>query len=148
MPRAIKTFGAIRGGKLYITDRPAFDAAVGDMKAGAVEVTVKHLYAKRSLSQNAYYRGVVVPLIADALTDAWGEDISEEEAHDQLKSLFNVRTIDTENGTVSLIGSTSKLTTVEFSAYVEKCVQWAASFLSINIPDPLKIEGAKDQLRA
>jgi hypothetical protein len=44
-----------------------------------------------------------------------------------------------EEGKPETVKSTTLLSTVEFSEFVEKCRQWAAE-QGFNIPDPTKVE--------
>ena len=94
---------------------------------------------KRSLNQNAYYHGVVVPLVMTGLKDVGYSDIkSNEDAHEVLKYLFlkkKIGNVDTGE-VIELLGSTAKLTTTEFMTFISDVQQWAAEFLNIQIPDP------------
>lgn len=71
----------------------------GHMKVGAgylksfagrgnirLEVTV--LRGQRSLSQNAWWHGVVFPHIAKCLSDAWGRNVTMDEAKQTMKDMF------------------------------------------------------------
>ncbi len=104
----------------------------------------KHLiristYSKRSLRQNAYYHGVVVPMVRQGLFDAGYMEVTEnEDAHEIIKHLFLKKKYasDTNGDEVVITGSTRKLTTVEFNQVLAEVIQWAAAYLSIVIPDP------------
>lgn len=148
MPRQVEAVGTIKAGKLYIVDRVKFDDAVTHLPEGPVTLLVKSTKPKRSTKQNAYYYAIVVPMIARAMSEAYGEDVDHDETHEFLKVQFNLRTIETENGSVQLAGSTTRLDTAEFTSYVEKCRNWAAEFFGISIPDPVKIETANQPLPA
>ncbi|WP_343302884.1 hypothetical protein AAHN97_15160 [Chitinophaga niabensis] len=93
----------------------------------------------RSLSQNAYYWGVVCDMVRDGLIDAGFESIeSGEDAHEVMKGLFLKRDVINYNTGEILTGavSTTELTTTEFNQYIEKIQQWAAEYLGISIPSP------------
>lgn len=81
---------------------------------------------QRSLSQNAYYHGIVVKLIADHC------GYEPEDCHQALRTRFL-----SEPGELGLarVRSTTELDTREFTEYVERCRQLAAE-MGINIPDP------------
>lgn len=104
----------------------------------------KHLirisaYSKRSLRQNAYYHGVVVPMVRQGLFDAGYMEVTEDEdAHEIIKRLFLKKKYasDTNGDEVVITGSTRKLTTIEFNQFLAEVIQWAAAYLSIVIPDP------------
>ena len=106
-----------------------YNSYIDGLKEGRYVVTIKKYVEKRSLKQNAYYHGVVVKMIADHC------GMSPDEAHDGLKGMF----LRIENDLLPTIGSTRKLSTVDFIAYIEKCVIWAAEFLSLVIPDPYEV---------
>ena len=89
------------------------------------------LYRKqRSNPQNAYYWGVVLPMIADEL----GYDI--DEIHDLMKLKFNKQVRQGTRGEMALPGSTTKLTTTEFEEYLERIRVWAITEFGIKIPLP------------
>jgi hypothetical protein len=92
---------------------------------------------KRSLSQNAYYWGVVVAMVHEGLRDM-GNDVSLQETHEFLKHRFNSKEIvNTLIGEVhSVPMSTTALNKEDFGAYIEKIQQFAAEYLNINIPNP------------
>lgn len=94
---------------------------------------------KRSLMQNAYYHGVVVPLVREGLVNNGFREVkTNEDAHEVMKALFLKRKIKNEESgdIIEINGSTQKLTTVEFMTYLEEIAQWAASYLGITIPQP------------
>lgn len=80
----------------------------------------------RTLKANAYYWVAVVGIPAQHF------GYSVEEMHEALKWLF-LRKF--EEGKPETVRSTTELSTVEFSEYVEKCRKWAAEE-GLVIPDP------------
>jgi len=94
---------------------------------------------KRSLPQNAYYHGVIIPLVLEGLKDiGYNEIRSHEDAHEVLKYLFLKKQIPNENTgeVVEILGSTAKLTTTEFNLFIDQVIQWAAEYLNVQIPLP------------
>jgi len=93
---------------------------------------------KRSLNQNAFYHGVVVPLVKDGLRDAGYNDVrTNEDAHEVIKYLFLKKKL--ANGTggfIELLGSTATLSTVEFMDLISSIQQWALEYMNIDIPSP------------
>lgn len=91
----------------------------------------------RSLMQNAYYWGVVVPIVKDALVDQ-GWKVTNKEAHDHLKSEFGKGELINETTGVILETrmSTAKMSTVRFMEYIADIQQWSAEYLNTVIPDP------------
>lgn len=149
MPKILTTYGNVADGRLNLTERDKFTAALGGWRDGAVKLVVTYLYGKRSNPQNAYYWAVVVPLIREGMEESMGESITDEEVHEWLKQQFNPRPIRTTNGhTFTLPGDTKSLDTAEFAAYLERCRQFAADTLGIDIPDPVKLETACGALNA
>lgn len=103
-----------------------------------IAVTVERKRNKRSQNQNAYYWGVVVKMICEAMNDA-GENVTPDEVHGFLKFRYlRVQKIDEETGEViyEFGRSTQKLNTVEFALYLDNCIQFAAHYLNIAIPPP------------
>lgn len=81
-------------------------------------------------------------MVRDALNDAGYREVkTPEDAHEILKNLFlRKKKYNRKNGrTKEIAGSTATLTTVEFNTYVEEIIQWAAEYLSIQIPLPNEI---------
>lgn len=103
---------------------------------GEVGIVVEPYKYNRSGSQNRYYWGVVIPLIADEI----GEE--KDVTHDILKARFlkYKKTIKSkrtgQEKTMTVVGSTTKMTTVEFMEYTETVKRWASIHLNIFIPDP------------
>lgn len=81
---------------------------------------------KRSLQQNRYYWGVVCNLVSDHTGYA------PEESHQIMAEMF----LSYENKGKAFTKSTTKLKTVEFEEYMEKCRRWAAMELQVYIPLP------------
>jgi hypothetical protein len=92
---------------------------------------------KRSILQNGYYWGAVIPAIQDGLKDL-GHELDKEEIHDWLKGKFNyTEVINKSTGQYEQVPiSTTKLTRTEFCEYIEKIQRFAAEFLNVVIPDP------------
>ncbi len=87
---------------------------------------------KRSLNQNAYYWGVVLPLVKDGLRDIGYREIKTiDDTHEALKYMFLKKQIGNENTgeVIEILGSTAKLTTVNFNEYIEDIAKWCAEFL-------------------
>lgn len=102
-----------------------------------ITITVEKRKRKRSLNQNAYYFGVVVPLVRNGINQ-FGNEFSIEETHEYLKANFNLKeVINTNTGEVMKVPlSTANLTTINFMEYIEKIQRFAANDLCIVIPDP------------
>lgn len=100
------------------------------------KIKVERKFKKRSNSQNAYYFGCVIPLINERLREL-GNEFSNQDVHEAMKSKFCVGEIVNENGVQEeFVRSTATLRTVEFMEYLDKITVWAAQFLGITIPLP------------
>lgn len=94
---------------------------------------------KRSLPQNSYYWMILTEYIQPGLYEAgWREIKTKEDAHDFVRGLFlKSKSVNEISGeTVERIKSTTELTTSQFSEYLDEIAQWAAEYLSIQIPSP------------
>lgn len=96
----------------------------------AVSVTVSRTKNPRSLNQNAYYWGVVLPVI--------GKNIgyTTNETHDALKDMF----LTDRTGRIPRVKSTTTMSTSEFEEYVATVRTWAYAELNITVPLPNNIE--------
>ena len=92
----------------------------------------------RSLPQNAYYHGCIVPEIKRGMYEIGYDEISTNQVHELLKAKFlQKEIINKHDGEVIYVpGSTAKLTTIEFNEFIEKCQKFAAEYLGIVIADP------------
>lgn len=138
--KAIKVRAKVEDGTIRAPEGHlrAFWERVTRQMTGTIEITVKPLKSNRSLSQNAYYWGVILPCMADGFYDATGERYSAEEIHDFMKGKFlPARSIaDPETGLISEVkGSTAGLYKDEFGEYLDQLIKWSAEFLHIVIPE-------------
>ena len=110
-----------------------------ELKDGSYTVAFKPR-KYRSLNQNAYYWGIMVPMVKDGLREQGYDEVkSSNDAHEVLKALFRKREIvNKETGQLITVipGSTTDMSTSEFKIYMEEIGKWAAEFLGINIPPP------------
>jgi hypothetical protein len=102
-----------------------------------IEVTIRRKRKRRSLMQNSYYFGVVLPIVQKGLMDA-GYKVSKESTHEFLKAtFFKLELINENTGEIlQTVGSTAQMTTVQMMEYFEDITQWAAEFLNVQIPLP------------
>ena len=102
-----------------------------------IKVRFERKRKNRSTTQNRYYWGVVIREITIRLRELGHQELSDETVHEMMKIKFNYEPLASEHGEILEIPrSTSGLTTVQFIEYMDRVRQWAAGFLSINIPDP------------
>jgi len=136
-----KFFGIKREGKLDIVDheREAIKRWIATFKDGTkLDMIIRKHSSKRSSEQNAYYWGVVIPILADH----FGHD-NPEDMHEDLKLKFNPMKSKLQEGK-TIGGTTTKLSTVDFfcaeDSYVERICRWAVMDYQIYIPPPKKVE--------
>ena len=127
-------------GVLRVEDRQRFHGYVKSLSGALTEVVVRKRKSQRSLDQNAYVWGVAYPIIADAL----GYDQHEhEDLHYALVAKCFGEHFDKRVGAMVPNKRSSKLTTVEFSSYMEWLVRFAATELGgIMVPLPGESEAA------
>lgn len=105
-------------GRLTFDDAVAFARVRGLLRGQPVQVLIEPKRKPRSLAENGYYWGVVIPLLCE-----WSGYMSDE-MHDALKEKFLGR-YDEKNG-LTRMASTSSLSTVEFEKYMSDIRQWAS----------------------
>lgn len=102
-----------------------------------VDISISRMQTTRSLRQNSYYWGVVIPLAQVGFYEI-GYDFDEKETHEFLKNKFLSKdVIDESTGEVlGKIATTRKISTLEAEKYYEDIRRFGAEFLNINIPMP------------
>jgi len=111
------------------------------LKNGKYHITIKDA-RKRSIPQNRYYRGVVVPIVRAGLYEAGYDEVkTNEDAHEVLKGLFHKKDIvNKQTGDViTTVLSTTEFSIPEFDNYIERICKWAAEFLGVVIPAPNQV---------
>lgn len=103
-------------------------AVLSKLEGRRVSIRILRVQRERTAPQNAYLWGCVYPLLAEAI----GYDV--EELHEACKLRF-LRDRENEREDLPRVRSTAKLSTAEFSEYVETVRRLAAE-LGVNIPDP------------
>lgn len=106
-----------------------------------IGITVERKRKKRSLSQNAYYWGVVIPPI-QALLNEYGNDVDEEETHGFLREHIGKLTssvFDKDGRRMAIVKSSTGLSTAEFEEYMLKVRAWAAGE-GVQILEPNELE--------
>jgi len=120
-----KLRGRVKKGKLLLEDEQAFKDNLALMEGKEVTVSIQELREERSRQEEKYYHGVVVEMIADAMS------IQHNEAHEFLRSLFLQveESCILKDGTIlryERIKSTTELNDKEYREYWNKCIDWAA----------------------
>lgn len=110
-----------------------FSDLIVSLKDGEYILSIEKEKKNRSIPQNRYYWGVVIPILQQPLMGLYGEYLSEEDIHHFLKTRFNSKEVE---GGISIPVPTSSLTPIEFNEYLEKISIFADEFLNIIIPEP------------
>lgn len=116
--------GRVEAGKIFLNDREGFAAQRAKLEGQEIEVILRGYRQRRSDSQNAYYWGVVLPLLGEYC----GYEV--QEIHEVMRMKF---LLVHPNGRMPFVRSTSDLNTAEFSEYVEQCRRFGAE-LGVAIP--------------
>jgi hypothetical protein len=120
--------GKVEKGKIRLDSPGSFQALLARLEGRQVALRVTRHHHSRSLSQNAYYWGVVIPLLAECC------GYEDDEMHHALKHRF-LRDRANEKGGLVLVKSSAALNTREFTEFIEQCRRLAAE-LGVAIPDP------------
>ena len=126
----MKFYGKIQSGKMSVLQQWRMGLWIKQQPDMAVEIEISKASNKRSTQQNAYYWGVVLPILC-----AHFEGYTKDEMHDAMKIKFLSLHEDNPEK-LQTIRSTAKLNTDEFKAYIEQIQRWAAEFAGVDIPDP------------
>lgn len=112
-------FGRIDdNGRLIFDDPVAFARVRGALRGRDVQVFVEPKRKPRSLAENNYYWGVVIPIISE-----WS-GFTPEETHLALKEHF-LSEFDRAHGLIRM-KSTADLSTLDFEKYMSNIRMWAA----------------------
>ncbi len=133
----IKYNGKVTDKGLHIYNRAKFDEDIQLFNGKEVTVTVEKKKRNRSLDQNAYLHGVVIPMCREGLADV-GYKYTLDETKLDLKRMFAVKEkVNINTGEIrQYIKDTSDMSTVEMMDFIAEIQQWAAEFLGVVIPNP------------
>ena len=102
--------------------------------------SIEKVKKTRSNDQNAYYWGVVLPIVQSGLKEATGEFRTTENIHYNIllkmfapeKEIVNIETGECINEKIS----SSEMSTSQFMDYISEIQKWSAEFLGVYIPNP------------
>lgn len=112
--------------------------AINSFEGKDVLITLEKPKKKRSNPQNAFYYGVVIPIVQNALRDA-GYVMTNEATHDLIKLKFLKEVILTNEETgevVERVKSTTELSTSQFMDFVAEIRQFTNEYFGVDIPEP------------
>ena len=130
-------FGKVVDGRLKIIRESDFKEAVRSFDGKEVQLVIEKKKKARSLLQNNYWWGVVIPMVQQGFLDT-GWKLSKLETHEELLRFFSFDEKVNENtGEVRRFRKgSSELSTSAFMDLIAEVQQFASEYLSINIPDP------------
>lgn len=126
--------GVVRNGRLRIEQSNVFAAQLQSLRDGVVEIQIERKRATRSQQANRFYWGVLVDLVASHT------GYTPDEIHEIFKAKFLPKRLAVQDGNGEIKGefviggTTTKLTTGEFSDYCRAIEQWATEDLGIMFP--------------
>lgn len=121
-----------------ITNKQVIREAFKGLGDGCWKVEI-HNAKKRSLSQNKYLHGVLIPMVFDGLRNAGFNEVRDhEDAKMVIKELFLKKKIVNEvtGDVLPVTRDTRSLTTAEMNVFIEEVIQWAQQYLNVSIPYP------------
>lgn len=121
-----------------VVNADEFRKTLSQLKDGKHQVIIKDI-RKRSLNQNAYYWGVMIPMIRQGLYDAGFDEVrTNDDAHQIVKHvLLKKQVVSKQTGEVfDIAGSTAELSILEFNDFIERSCKWASEYLGVIIPSP------------
>ncbi len=118
-------YGKVKDGKLSLDAPQSYLVELSKLEGQRVELTIRKERHVRSLSQNKYYWSVIVEI----LSHHFGYE--PEEMHMALRYKF-LQVHDESQFVIAK--STTKLSTVGFSDYIDKITRWASTEHQIVIP--------------
>jgi hypothetical protein len=108
-----------------------------DLPDGKYKVTIERI-SKRSLPQNAYLHGILIPEFRKALNSVGYNIRTDDQAKEVLKATFlKDKIVNEETGEVlEYIKPTSGLTKEELNILIEEVIRFCAENMSYEIPYP------------
>ena len=120
-----------------LDDREVFVADLGRYVGKRIQLSVDVLSGRRSLNQNRFYRGVVIPLLAENFGYSQYE---HEELHQLIADKFLGEDRETKLGRLRYRKSTADLDTKEFEEFLDEIRAWALAEYQINVPYPNEVD--------
>ncbi len=123
-------YGAVKDGRIVLdteTMKTRFQDRLRNLEGKKIQLSVNRYTKRRSLNQNNYYWGAIIPMIAEQV------GMLDEEVHEALRLMF----LKDNTKRLGTIKSTSELSKGEFAEYLIDIQNWAIPFLGIEKwPDP------------
>lgn len=142
--KSIEISSSVKNGKLFSNVNRLYKI-IRSFEGKDILIKVSLLTEKRSNKQNAYYWGVIIPIIQELLENSQGVLLTKKETHEFLKSQFNYTERVNENTgeILNFPKSTTENTKKEMEDYHEKIRRFSEEWFNVKIPLPneqIKIE--------
>ena len=127
----------ITNGNVSEPARKAIKQVLRNFEGKTVRIEISQNRKKRSCKQNAFYFGVVLPIVSRMFNES-GNDANQETIHTFLKGNIGgmKKAIVSPDGEVLWqVESSVKMSTADFEEWLEKIRAWAAPF-GVEIPFP------------
>lgn len=136
----MKFYGKIVDGELQIISAKKVAQEISNLEDGLVELTLKHKN-QRSLQQNAYLHGLLIPEFRKALNSVGYEIKDDVQAKRIFKALFLTRHVENHNkdgvlAEVPIVLDTSTLNKKEMSELYDEVIRFCAEHMNYQIPYP------------
>jgi len=141
----MKIIDLIKNNKLYnLANYDKIKSEMGKFEGQYVEISISSVKRERSLSQNSYYWGVVLPMITEEVAGKEQGRVDEEivqQVHEEMKIRFLSFEVESlvDKSKLTFTKATKELSTSEFESYLEQIRRFAKNELGINIPLPNEI---------
>jgi hypothetical protein len=112
--------------------------AINSFEGKEVLISFDKVGKKRSSNQNAYYWGVLIPILQKCFRESWGEIWSKEKTHDFCKMQFNfIEKINESTGEIVRIpkSTTENTTTAQEELHLE-IRKFILEWFDIEVPLP------------
>ena len=127
----------ITNGKLPDAVSKQIAGVLRSLEGKRVTIEIKVQKRRRSLNQNAFYHGCIIPPIL-AMMREMGNNLDPDDVHSFLKQevgKLNQVVVLPDGEVKTVTGSSAKLTTMEFEVYLTKIRAWASEW-GIMLPMP------------
>lgn len=130
-----KFWAVVRDGKISWRSPESVAAHMKKFPEGTdLEMTIEKRKEQRSLAQNRWYWGGILPLIAEETGN------TVEELHEIFKRMFlEKRVVEYRGKSIAMPGSTPDQDSAQFTDYLER-IRGEAASMGIVVPDPYGVE--------
>jgi hypothetical protein len=137
MANSAQFFSKVEKGHLNDHCRQSIANALKSLEGKFAKITIEEKKKIRSLNQNAFYWGYIIPVIVNFFNE-YGNNVDAEQVHEFLKEnvgKLNQNVVFPDGQVKEVTGSTANLNTMEFENYLTKIRVWAAEW-GVIIPIP------------